>query len=303
MPNMIETNKRHRALLFLVGTAVLWSIGGFLIKSINWPPLAIAGMRSIIAAFVIRWFFRDSRLTWSPAQLTAAVAYAATVILFVTATKMTTAANAILLQFTAPIYVALLGGWLLNEKTNRGDWLAIVAVFGGMSLFFVEHVTVGSLLGNLCAIASGVTFALFTIYMRKQKDASPFGSVLIGNVLTFIIGLPFMFTTSPDVQGWGALLVLGFFQLGLSYVLYTYAIKEVTALEAIMIPVIEPLLNPFWVFLLLGETPSRWALIGGIIIVFAVSARYVVGVATKESALTNKKIAEREICPEINRIE
>jgi drug/metabolite transporter (DMT)-like permease len=302
MLHLTDINKRNRALLFLVGTAVLWSTGGFLIKSVHWPPLAIAGIRSIIAACVIRWFFRDSRLTWSPDQIAAAVAYAATVILFVTATKMTTAANAILLQFTAPIYVALLGGWLLNEKTNRGDWLAIVAVFGGMSLFFVEHVTVGSLLGNLYASASGVTFALFTIYMRKQKDASPFGSVLIGNVLTFIIGLPFMFTTTPDIQGWGALLVLGFFQLGLSYVLYTYAIKEITALEAIMIPIIEPLLNPFWVFLLLGETPSRWALIGGIVIVLAISARYVVAIATKERELT-KKITEREICSEINRIE
>jgi drug/metabolite transporter (DMT)-like permease len=258
--------------------AMMWSIGGLLIKLVDWNPLAIAGMRSAIASIVLLIFLRKPKLTWSKAQIGAALAYVGTVILFVSANKMTTAANAILLQFTAPIYVALLGSWLLKEKTRVYDWIIIGVVMGGMSLFFFDHLNVTGIWGNIVAIGSGVCFAFFTIFMRMQKDGSPLESVFLGNIFTAIIGLPFMFQSSPGFSGWAGLILLGVVQLGIPYILYSTAIKHVTALEAILIPIIEPLLNPIWVFLLIGETPGPWALIGGLIVMVTITIRCIISV-------------------------
>ncbi|HEX3045111.1 MAG TPA: DMT family transporter, partial [Bacillota bacterium] len=266
------TNNPHRkAIIFLICTALLWSLGGLLIKSISWHPLAIAGSRSLIAAALMFAYRRKFTFTWSIAQIGGAVAYAATVILFVSANKMTTAANAILLQYTAPIYVALFGSWFLNEKTDFRGWLTIGVTLGGMGLFFLDHLSAGNFWGNVLAICSGLSFAGVALFLRKQKDGSTIESLFLGNILTAIIGFPFILQGFPGGSGWLGLIVLGVFQLGLSYILYGEAVKHVTALEAILIPIIEPLLNPIWVFLLLHETPGEWALVGGGVVLVAVT--------------------------------
>jgi drug/metabolite transporter (DMT)-like permease len=269
-------NQRTRALFYLALTAVLWSLGGLLIKSVNAHPLAIAGTRSAIAAVVILLYIRKPRFTWSFAQIAAAIAYAGTVILFVAANKFTTAANAILIQYTAPIYVALFSAWLLKEKVKAVDWAAIAVVLGGMVLFFLDSLDTKGVLGNLFAALSGLTFGMFAIFMRMQKDASPIESVILGNLITALIGIPFLFQSLPDGQGWLCLGLLGIVQLGIPYILYSEAIKHATALEATLIPVIEPILNPVWVALLLGEVPGFRSLMGGVIVVVAVTLRCVV---------------------------
>ena len=268
--------KRYKAIGFLIATSILWSSGGLLLKMISWNPLAIAGMRSAIAAIVLLAFLRRPHMTWSSAQIGGAIAYTVTVILFVSANKLTTAANAILLQYTSPIYVALFGAWFLRERATRLDWVIILVVMGGMVLFFLDDLTTGGFWGNVCAISSGATFACFVLFMRKQKDDSPVESVLLGNILTALVGLPFMFEAMPNASSWIGLVLLGVFQLGLSHALYATAIKHVTALEAILIPVIEPILNPLWVLLIVGETPGPWAFLGGFIILFSVMVRCVV---------------------------
>jgi len=268
---------RKKAFLQLIVTALLWSLGGLLIKWVNWPPLAIAGMRSAIAAVLMVLWCRPLRFNWSFPQLGGAAAYAATVILFVTANKMTTAANAILLQYTAPVYVGLFGWWFLGEKTTKLDWLTIAFTLGGMVLFFQDNLTVGNMFGNLVAIGSGVAFAGLAMFTRKQKDGSSLESMLLGNILTALIGFPFMLGSSPGTQGWIGLVLLGVFQLGLSYILYSKAMKYLTALEGILIPVLEPVLNPVWVFIFLGEKPGPWALVGGLVILITVTARCVIG--------------------------
>jgi drug/metabolite transporter (DMT)-like permease len=268
--------KRYKAIGFLIATAILWSSGGLLLKMISWNPIAIAGMRSAIAAIVLLAFLHRPHMTWSSAQIGAAIAYTVTVILFVSANKLTTAANAILLQYTSPIYVALFGAWFLRERATRLDWVIILVVMGGMVLFFLDDLTIGGFWGNVCAISSGVTFACFVLFMRKQKDDSPVESVLLGNILTALVGFPFMFEAMPNASGWIGLVLLGVFQLGLSHALYATAIKHVTALEAILIPVIEPILNPLWVLLIVGEAPGPWAFLGGFIILFSVTVRCVV---------------------------
>jgi drug/metabolite transporter (DMT)-like permease len=203
-----------------------------------------------------------------------AVAYALTVILFVIANKLTTAANAILLLYTGPIYVALFSFWFLKEKITTIDWITILTVIGGMALFFMEKLSHDGLLGNIIAILAGISFAWLALCLRKQKDESPLESLILGNILTGIIGLPFIIDSGiPSQQSMIALIVLGVFQLGLPYILYSKAIKHVSALDAVLIPVLEPILNPIWVFLLLGESIGIWPMIGGAIIIIAITIR------------------------------
>jgi drug/metabolite transporter (DMT)-like permease len=264
---------KAKAMVYLVITALLWSSGGLLIKIVTWNPLAIAGTRSAISALVIFAFCRKMSFNWGFAQIGGALCYAGTVIFFVTATKLTTAANAILLQYTAPIYVALLSYWLLKERITRSDFLTIIATFGGMILFFLDDLSKGGFWGNVMAILSGIAFAGTALLLRKQKDHSPLESVFLGNILTFLIGLPFMVRSLPDAKSWIGLVLLGVFQLGISYILYAEAIKYVSALEAILIPILEPVLNPVWVFLMIGESPGPWAVIGGVFVLVSVTLR------------------------------
>ncbi|HHZ99871.1 MAG TPA: DMT family transporter [Candidatus Marinimicrobia bacterium] len=257
--------------LMLVITALLWSTGGFLVKGIQWHPVAIAGMRSLIAAAVILIAIRKPELTWSLPQLGGAVCYAGTVILYVIANKLTTAANAVLLMYTAPIYVIIFGPWFLKEKASRRDWLAVGAVMVGIVVFFMDKLSPEGFLGNMLAVLSGVSFAWMTLFLRKQKRGSPVESVFLGNLLAAVIGLPFFLREElPEINGILMLIALGTFQLGFSYVLYTKAIQKVRAFEAVLITMLEPVLNPVWVFLLLGEVPGNWALAGGTIVMATV---------------------------------
>lgn len=279
-------NAAHtRSVLLLVLAALCWSLGGLLIKAVTWPPLAVAGGRGLIAAMFLLAVCRGLRFTFSRVQVLGAVAYAACTITFCTATKLTTAANAILLQYTAPVWVALLGAWFLGERATRADWVTIGAVLAGMALFFADSLEWKYLAGNAIAVLSGVCFAAMTVLLRKQKDTSPVESIILGNLLAAIIG-SWWIVQAPALSaaGWASLLLLGVVQLGLSYWLYARAIRHVTALEAVLIPVIEPILNPIWVLLTLGERPTALAIVGGAIVLAAVTARAVAAVQSRRLA-------------------
>jgi drug/metabolite transporter (DMT)-like permease len=283
-------NRRFMPPILLLGCALLWSLGGVLIKSIDWHPMAIAGGRSIIAIPVMLACIGRPRLTFTRAQIGGALCYAGTVTLFVFANRMTTAANAIFLQYTAPIYVALIGHRYLGERTLRIDWLAILVALAGIALFFVDKLTVSGFWGNILALVSGLSFAGLVLFLRKEKEASPVTSVILGNAIVAVAGLPFMFQSPLAWDSGWRLFLLGTVQLGLPYVFYTAAIKQVTALEAILIPLLEPILNPMWVMLALGERPGTWALFGGMLVLFAVLARGMMMVRKRRqgSAMGNK---------------
>lgn len=270
--------ERTRALLLLAATALLWSSGGLAIKLVDLPPMAITGVRSALSALTLALLFRG-RLSFrpGPALVIAALGYAGLLSLNVLATKLTTAANAILLAYTAPVYVALLAPRLLGEKTRPADWLFIGAVLAGMGLFFLDRLSVEGLWGNLAAVGSGLCYAAFTLAMRAQKDASPVESVLLGHVLTACIGLPFLFQALPDARGWLGLAYLGVIQQGVSLALYVWCIKRLGALEAILVMTLEPILNPVWVALGVGELPGLWACLGGAVVVGAVTLRGLAG--------------------------
>jgi len=265
--------ERTRALGLLLLAAFLWSLGGILIKLVHWHPMAIAGMRSAIAAVLIRVVFRRMSFTWSFYQVGGAVAYACTVLSFVVANKMTTAANVILLQYTAPIHAAFFGAWFLGERASRLDWATILFALAGMALFFLDHLTTAGFWGNIVALGSGLSYGWLALFLRGQKSGSPMESVFLGNVLAGIAGLPFMFGPVPGTSDWIGLLLLGVVQLGLPYILYALAIRHVSAVESLLIPMVEPVLNPLWAFLFLAEVPGRLSLLGGLIILGSVTAR------------------------------
>ena len=266
-------DERFKSIIFLIIASTLASTGGILIKFVNWNPIAIAGSRSFIASIVVLIYLKKPKLAFNKAQFGGSIAYASTVILFIIANKLTTSANAVLLQFTSPIFVALLGVWILKERIHVYDWITILCVFVGMLLFFIDNVGVGSILGNILAIASGFFLACVTISLRLQKDGSPVETAWTGNILTFLIAIPFILHSVPDLRSVICLIILGVFQIGISFILYALSMKFLTAIEAILITVIEPLLNPVWVFIFAGEKPSFYAIVGGVIVLSAVIAR------------------------------
>jgi drug/metabolite transporter (DMT)-like permease len=269
-----EKSERGWAIAAVAACALLWSTGGLLEKLVSWNPFALAGIRSLIGGVMILAFLRRPRFTWSFAQVSGAVCYAACMILFVAANKLTTAANAIMLQYTAPLYAAAFGWIFLKEKASTVDWVTIVVVLGGMALFFMDKLTLGGMQGNLLAIVSGIFFAGAMVSFRAQKAGSSMESILLAHGLTFVISIPFLWGgPGPSMVGWGALAALGVFQIGLSSVLLTYGVKHISALQSLLTSMLEPIFNPVWVFLVIGEVPGPRALAGGAIIVAAVTAR------------------------------
>ncbi len=257
----------------MAACAFLWSLAGIFIKLIDWHPLAIAGGRSLVAAVFILAVVRRPHFSFSKAQIAAALANAATMLLFVYANKATTSANAILLQYGSPVYTALLGALILKEKPRAEHWAALVAVLGGIALLFMDGLGGGSLSGNLAAVAAGLTFALYVVFMRKQKDGSPLESVLLAHGLVAAVSIiAALFLPAPrlSARAVGAIIGLGVLQIGLASVFFAYGIKRVRAIESVLIGVIEPVLNPLWVFLATGETPGPQAVAGGSIVILAV---------------------------------
>ena len=207
--------------------------------------MAIWATRSAFAASLL-WLVRRPNLRrLSRAEWAAALSLAVTTGLFVVSNKLTTAANAILIQYSAPVWVALLGAWFLGERASRLDWMTIALVLGGIALFFLDQLTLDHVAGNLVALAGEAT--------------DPLRPLLVGNLIAAAAGAPFCFLSAPpDATGWAALVVLGTVQQGAAYLCYGWAIRHATALEAMLIPIVEPILSPLWVAIAIGEMPGSW---------------------------------------------
>lgn len=264
---------RYKGIILAAIASSMWSTGGIFVKLVDWNPVSIAGMRSLVAALVMLAYIKKPKLTKSKPQILGAITTCTTMMFFIFANKLTTSANAILLQYTAPIFVAILGVWILKEKIRWYDIASIIVVFLGMILFFIDNVNVGNTLGNIIAILSGFSLACMTISLRLQKDGSAIDTTFFGNILTFIIAIPFIFTSILDMKSLIIIIIMGVFQLGIPYIFYTSSIKYLTALEAILITVMEPLLNPLWVYIFAGEKPGAYAILGGIVVITTVMLR------------------------------
>jgi drug/metabolite transporter (DMT)-like permease len=269
--------------LLVVAAAVLFSTGGVAVKAAALTGWQIASFRSGVAAAVLLLLLPEARRGWIWRMVPVSAAYAATLVAFVLANRLTTAANAVFLQATAPLYVLLLAPWLLRETWKRSDLAYIVAVVGGLALFFVGRepavaTAPAPAQGNLLALGSGVTYALMLLGLRwlsrdRQSDVG-LPTVVLGNLLAFLVALPLALGAAHTANSFSAanvavILYLGVAQVGLAYFCLTRAMRHVTAFEATAVLLLEPALNPVWVWLVHGEKPGVWALSGGALILSA----------------------------------
>lgn len=262
-------------LLFVLAAALLWSTGGLFIKWTSLSGLELSCFRSFFALITVALVTWREGFGLNSLTAAAAILYAVLVVLFVMATKETTAANAIFLQYTAPVYLLILEPLVYKEKFRTRDLITVLVCVGGMALFFVGQLRPQDVTGNLMALASGLFFALYFLLLRhpKVREVNRASSVIYGNLLCVLICAPWGIEAFSSVGGRElfGVMYLGVVQLGLSYVLFTAGMaRGVRSVDAGIICYTEPVLNPVWVFLVLGERPSRWALIGGAIIVTAV---------------------------------
>lgn len=259
---------------YMVLCAVLWSTAGLFIKLLPWHPMVIAGARSLVSAGVYLLFMRAERATFvlNRFSLLSGIFLSGTFIFFVTANKLTTAANAIVLQYTAPIFILVLSALLFRQRFRGYDIVTVLLTTLGISLFFFDSLGGGRLAGNLLAIVAGLSFALMFITTGRADDRSRMSGILLGHLFTAVIGLPFAgFHPTPVNTGTIlGILFLGIFQLGIPYVLYGIAVRHCSPLACSLISAVEPLLNPVWVFLFFGELPGFFALVGGAVVIGAV---------------------------------
>jgi drug/metabolite transporter (DMT)-like permease len=277
------------ARLRLLAAAGLFSIAGAGIKRVGLGGWQVACFRSGVAALALLTFLPETRRRPSPRILLIGAVYASTMILFVLANKLTTSASAIFLQAVSPLYVLLLAPWLLKEKVLLPDLLYMGALAAGLFSFFVERDPVSVTapdprLGNLLAAASGVFWAMTIMGLRwlgrerrsgfEEGEARGPSSVLWGNALAFAITLPFALPVRESRPAdWLIIALLGVFQLALAYVLLLRGLQRVPALEASLLLLLEPVLNPVWTWLVHGERPGRWSLAGGCLILLATAVR------------------------------
>jgi drug/metabolite transporter (DMT)-like permease len=269
------------ARLRILGAALLFSTGGAAIKSAAFTAWQIASFRSGIAALAVWLLTPEARRGWSARTLLVGLAYAATLTLFVLANRLTTAANTIFLQSTAPLYLLLLGPFVLHERISREDLLYMAALGVGLGMFFVGReesfaTAPDPFRGNVLAALSGLCWALTVAGLRwlgKRGDSGA-AAVVAGNLIAFAIGLPLALPVGAHAAAdWAVIIYLGVFQIALAYVLLTRALSVVPAFEASLLLYLEPALNPIWAWLVHGERPGQFAFLGGAIILLATGVK------------------------------
>jgi drug/metabolite transporter (DMT)-like permease len=271
---MKNLSEHQKGLLYVFIAGLLWSTGGLFIKLISLPAMQLAFFRCTIAAITFGILFRKRIFLFNKLTLLNSAFYAAILITFVIATKTTTAANAIFLQSTAPIYVLIFEPIFNKTKYDRINIITVTVCVLGMLLFFVGKLEPGHLEGNIIALLSGIAFASFFLGMKKNDPKYQYSSIFYGNILVAIISIPFLFSLQiVTTNDFLMVAFLGVFQIAIAYAFFSSGLKRIYAVEASIIAMIEPVLNPVWVFLGYGETPSITAIIGGLIILGAIIVR------------------------------
>lgn len=272
---------RNRAIFEMLLCAALWSIAGIFIKLIPWNSIAIAGIRSLIAGAVMFVYMRYKRIGFKADRrsMLGGLALCCTLTCFVAANKLTTAANSIVLQFTAPMFIVVFSVLFLKKKFSRSDIFAVVLTMLGISLFFFDQLTPGHLLGNCVAIVAGMAFAGYYMSLEGASESERMSAILMAHGLTFCVSIPFIALEPPELGAAPVIciFILGVVQLGIPYVLLGRASGSCPPLACSLLGAVEPLLNPVWVFIFDGEAPGMWALIGGVVVVVTITVWCVYG--------------------------
>ncbi|NNG25922.1 MAG: DMT family transporter [Ignavibacteriaceae bacterium] len=273
---MKHLSEHQQGLIAIFFAAFLWSSGGLLVKLITLTPMQISFFRCAIAAATFAVIFRKKVLIINWFTFLNSTFYAAVLIFFVLATKTTTAANAIFLQSTAPIYVLIFEPIITKTKYEKANSITVAVCLVGMILFFLGDLKPGELDGNIYGLLAGIFFAAFFLGMRKNGREYQQSSIFWGNIIVAIICLPFIFSiTELSFSDIWSVSFLGMFQIAIAYAIFSFGLKRVYAVEASIISMIEPVLNPVWVLIGYGEVPAVYAIAGGVIIISAITFRTV----------------------------
>lgn len=276
---MKTISEHNRGLLYVLTAALLWSTGGLFIKLISLSAMELSFFRCSIAAITFALIFKKRILLFNKLSIINSIFYAVVLITFVIATKTTTAANAIFLQATAPIYVLIFEPLFNKSRYERINIITVGVCILGMILFFVGKLEPGHLEGNFVALISGITFAALFLGMKQNDQQYQQSSIFWGNILVAMICIPFLLSMEAiSISDLWMVSFLGVFQIALAYAFFASGLKRILAVEASIISMVEPVFNPVWVFLGYGEVPTLTAIIGGLIILGAIIVRsFIVG--------------------------
>jgi drug/metabolite transporter (DMT)-like permease len=270
----MNLSRHTTARLYLLAGAVLWSFGGLLIKEIDAGATSITFFRCLFAGLLLAPFVAGRRAPRAADMGVSIVLFALLLGLYVGATKETTAANAIFLQYTAPIYVIALGPWLLGERLQSRDYVPFAVCIAGIAVLFIGNQGSGDLAGMLMGAASGFFYGLFLIWLRRVRYADPVAVTFVNCMGVAILFSFALLSGDVDAEDLALLFVMGAVQFALPYLLFTRGLREVESSEASLLALIEPVLNPVWVALFYGEQPSLATVAGGAIILAGLGVRY-----------------------------
>lgn len=274
---IITKDKKTTAMLMMAMCAILWSTGGIFIKLISWSPLLIAGARSLISAGVLGVYmaYTKTPIKVCKYSIGAGIGLCGCCTLFVLSNKLTTAANAIVLQYSAPVFILIISALMFKQKLKKKEVLAVAGTMFGIVLFFFDQLAPGNVLGNVLAILSGIFLAVMFVMVGQAggDDSIRMSGILFAHLLTAAIGIPIGIIGTSSYSGMEIfyIVILGIFQLGIPYVLYAVASRDCPPLACSLIGMIEPLLNPVWVFIFAGELPGIFAFAGAVIIIAVVT--------------------------------
>jgi drug/metabolite transporter (DMT)-like permease len=265
--------KQRDGSMYIFIAAVMWSFGGLAAKVLTWNAFSIACIRGLIAFIVILIYRGRTKISFSKSTILSAISLTLTTTLFMLANKLTTSANAIVLQYSAPVFILIFSVIFEKIKPSYKDLVAVAFTLFGISLFFIDRLQTGNWFGDFIGVLSGVSFA-GVFFANKLPNANPMDASLLGNLFSIFL-VPFLFfdqnflTFSP--MNWSVILLMGTFQLGIPYILFSLGIKKTKAVKSSIIATIEPILNPIWVFLFIGELPGILSLIGGSIVLLTIA--------------------------------
>jgi len=265
----------RKGLVLLLVTAVGWSLSGVIIKVVDMNALPIAFYRSAVAAVFLGLLIRGKEKTLSLSSTYIAAAYALAVVLLVVSTKITTAANAVILQYAAPAFVFFIAIPVLKEYPTRKDWWVLLSTVIGVGCIF-SQTEGGHQWGMLCGLGSGLGFAVLTVLLRRYRQSNPMWTTCLNNLCVALILLPWVYDDLVvSTTDFCLMLLMGTVQLGGPYVLYAYALRRVRARDAALVSLLEPLLNPVWVYFVVAEVPATMTYVGGAFILLGLITRFV----------------------------
>ncbi|HWS30524.1 MAG TPA: DMT family transporter, partial [Clostridia bacterium] len=273
----MQKNPQIKGVLLMLSCAAMWSLGGIFVKRIPWNPFVLGGWRGVfcVAVYLIFFAVTKRRFVFDRRSLLVGAASALSSFCFLAATKLTTAANAIVLQYTSPVFLMLLSTMFLKKRFRRKDYAVVVVTLAGIVLFFLDGISVGNMWGNLIAIFSGVVFACVYMFMGEAKDESArVSGMLVGALISAAVGVPLGFVQGTEItlSVMGLTALMAVFQFSIPNILYSAALNSCSPLACSLLSAAELLLNPLWVFLITGEKPGLWAFVGATVIIATITA-------------------------------